>query len=107
MKNHLILSLVILVFCISALGQTDSKNLPKLTAEEIIAKHVASIGKAESIAAIKSRILVGVGVFTTKQGAGKIGGPAQFATDGQRMVLAVVLNSNDYPFEKMAYDGKD
>src|SRR5262245_841249 len=107
MKHSIFLSLIVLVFCLTGFGQTDPKNLPKLTADEIIAKHIASIGKSESIAAIKSRILVGVGEFTSRTQAGKVGGPAQFASDGPKFVLALVFNANNYPYEKLGYDGKD
>jgi len=83
------------------------RKLPKLTADEIVKKHLASIGTPDALSGVKTRIMTGVGTFTTKNRPGKIGGPAQFATDGQKIILAMVLNSNDYPFEKIGFDGKD
>jgi hypothetical protein len=86
----------------------DDKKLPKLSADEIVAKHVGSIGPKDKIAAVRTRILTGVGTLTSKiDYAGKMGGPAQFASSGDKLVLAVVFNANDYPFEKVGYDGKD
>lgn len=102
-----ILPLLLIFICgHAAFGQ--SKSLPKLTADEIVSKHLTSIGTPEAIAAVKSRVMVGVGTLNSKTThAGKIGGPAQFASEGQMLLLAMVLNSNDYPFEKVGYDGKD
>ena len=103
MRNLTFLSLFVFTLSLGAFGQ----NFPKLTADEIIAKHLASIGKPEAIAAVKSRIMVGVGEFASRTQAGKVGGPAQFASDGQKFLLALVFNANNYPYEKIGFDGKD
>ena len=103
MRNLTFLSLFVFTLSLAAFGQ----NFPKLTADEIIAKHLASIGKPEAIAAVKSRIMVGVGEFASRTQAGKVGGPAQFASDGQKFLLALVFNANNYPYEKIGFDGKD
>jgi hypothetical protein len=103
MKNLTLVSLFIFAFCFAGFCQ----NLPKLSSDEIISKHLASIGKPEAIAAVKSRIMVGVGEFTSRTQAGKVGGPAQFASDGQKLLLALIFNANNYPFEKLGYDGKE
>jgi len=106
MKNSLPL-LLLFVFPAFVLCQSDSKNLPKLSADQIIAKHLASIGEAPAITAVKTRILVGVGEFTSRNQAGKVGGPAQLASDGNKFLLALVFNANNYPYEKIGFDGKD
>jgi hypothetical protein len=109
MKKFLLpTALFALAVCAYAQGETkNSKNLPKLSADEIIAKHLASIGSESTRNAIKSRVMIGVGAFTTKVNPGRVGGAAQFATAGQSLLLAIVINSSDYPFEKFAFDGKD
>ena len=100
-------SLILLVFCLATFAQKSSdKDFPKLTADEIVSKHLDSIGKQESILAAKPLILAGTGTFSTKMQPGSIGGPAQFASVGDMMLFAMVLNANNYPFEKFAYDGK-
>jgi len=102
------LLLVFALFAVNVLSQTNgTKGLPKLTADEIVSRHLSSIGKPESIAAVKSRIMTGTGTFTSKIQPGKVGGPVQFASDGDMVLLAMVFNANNYPFEKFAYDGKD
>ncbi len=98
---------IIVVFAASSALAQDPKAA-KLTAEELIAKHVASIGTPEAIAASKSRVLVGNGFLSGGVGiAGRIGGPAQFASQDDMLLLVMIFNSNDYAYEKVAYDGKD
>src|SRR5262245_3454165 len=107
MKKSLI-PVLICAFCFVVFAQDkDQSKPPKLSADEILSKHRASVGNVDALQKIKSRILVGVGTFTTRLKPGKIGGAAQFASDGEKMLLAMVLNSNDYPFEKLGFDGKD
>jgi hypothetical protein len=79
-----------------------------MTADVLIQKHLESIGTPQARAAAKSRVLVGQGMLSSKLGyAGRIGGPAQLASEGNDFLLAIIFNSNDYPYEKLAYDGKD
>lgn len=104
----ILLPFILAALCTVVFAQDkDSSKPPKLTTDEILSKHLASVGTPEALQKIKSRILVGVGTFTTRLKPGKIGGAAQFASDGDKMLLAIVLNSNDYPFEKFGFDGKD
>jgi hypothetical protein len=42
----------------------------KMTAGELVAKHLAAIGTSEARAAVKSRIMGGRVVFTIRSGAG-------------------------------------
>jgi hypothetical protein len=107
MKNSFLPLLLLFVFPAFVLCQSDSKNLPKLSADQIIAKHLASIGEAPAITAVKTRILVGIGEFTSRNQPGKVGGPAQLASDGNKFLLALVFNANNYPYEKIGFDGKD
>jgi hypothetical protein len=107
MKKLLFLALTFIVAAHVAAQNSEPNKLPKMSAEEIISKHLASIGDQSTLASVKSRIMVGVGVFTAKTRAGRIGGPAQLASTGDKFLLAVMLNSNDYPYEKVGFDGKD
>jgi hypothetical protein len=93
---------------VSAQKDKDDKKLPKLSADEIIAKHIESIGPKNKIGTVRTRILTGIGTLTSKINyAGKLGGPAQFASSADKLVLGIVFNSNEYPFEKIGFDGKD
>src|SRR5690242_17863360 len=89
---------------VSAYGQKEKK----LTAAEVIQKHVESIGTPEAIAAAKSRVFMGKGELVSKiKNANSIGGPAQFASQGDKLVFAMAFNASDYPYEKAAFNGEE
>jgi hypothetical protein len=103
MRNAVFSLLIILVFSSLGFSQKD-----KMTSDELITRHLASIGKPDAIAAAKTRILVGKGVLTSKLGYnGRLTGPAQFVSSDDKMLLAIIFDSNEYPYEKLAFDGKD
>lgn len=97
---------LLIIFTASIVSSAQKDN--KMTADELIRKHQASIGTPEAIAAAKSRILVGQGALKSRIGyIGSLTGPAQFVSDGDRSLLAIIFNSNEYPYEKLAFDGKN
>jgi hypothetical protein len=103
MKNLISLVLCILAVCGSALAQKD-----KLSVEELLTKHAASIGTPEARAAAKSLVLVGEGTLSSKLGySGRTSGPAQFASADDKLLLAIIFNSSNYRYEKLAFDGKE
>lgn len=78
----------------------------KLKPEEILAKHLDSIGTAQARAADKSRIAVGdaeVIFVTQKSPAAK--GRIVLASAGAKNFLGLNTNSINYPLEKLSYDG--
>lgn len=108
--KYLITLVVALALSTSVFGQgkKDQKNVPQLKPEEIIARHVASIGTPEAINAAKSRVFVGQARLTSRVGyTGILTGQAQFASVGENVLLAAAFNSNEYPYEKAAFNGKD
>ena len=110
MKKTIILTIIVFTFCINSFGQAapPQKN-EKLTAEELLTRHLASIGTPEAIAKIKSRAMAGNGRLTPLRGfVGKtLTGPVQFASVDDNLLFVMMLNSNEYPYEKFAYNGKD
>ena len=94
---------VVLLFSCVCVAQ----KAEKLTSEAIIVKHLASVGTSDALAAVKSRLMVGTGVFTAKNNPGKVGGAAQLASSGDNFLLVMLLNANNYPYEKLAFDGKE
>jgi len=81
----------IFVLSLTALGQKNSTDLPKLSVDEIIGKHVASLGSFKP-GSLTSRVLVGTGEFSSKVQGEKVGGPVQFASAGSKLLLALVFN---------------
>jgi len=79
----------------------------KLKADEIIAKHLDSIGTAEVRAAAKSRMIVGdvlVTFITQKNQTAQ--GRVVMASEATKMLIGLNLNGADYTQEKFTFDGK-
>ena len=79
-----------------------------MTPEELIAKHLESIGSPAARAAMKSVTAVG----TTKatffgRGGGVAEGIAVVASEGEKYLVAMKFNNPAYPFEKLGFDGDD
>lgn len=86
--------LLIFAFCIGGTAQ-------KLSPEEIIAKHVASIGKADMIADSKRVMAIGGCEFVTHRPEQKIPGRAMLASDGTDLAFFTKFGSIDYPMERI------
>lgn len=79
----------------------------KMKAEDVLAKHLESIGTAEARADIKSQIAVGdVLVTFVSQKNQTAQGRVVLASEGAKNFLGMNLNAADYPLEKFSYDGK-
>lgn len=103
-KSFALVGILSLLF-ISSLSAQD--KLPKISVEEIVSKHLASIGTNEAINSAKSRIFVGNCDLSSKVGyAGKLSGATQLASSGNKSIFAVIFDSPEYPYEKVAFDGK-
>ncbi|HEV8592778.1 MAG TPA: hypothetical protein VGQ55_11805, partial [Pyrinomonadaceae bacterium] len=80
----------------------------KLTAEELVAKHLNSIGKAEERSALRSLMIIGDSKATFfGRGGGIAEGLSVLASKGDKYMVAMKFNNSDYPFEKMGYDGSE
>ena len=78
----------------------------KMKPEELIAKHLESIGTAEARAAMRNRIITGISELTLKQGGtGNLLGSALMASEGEKNLLMMAFQSADYPAEKIGYNG--
>lgn len=94
-----------LIFC---LFSSFSVAAQKVTPEEIITKHLDSIGSAEARKAMKSVTIIGTTKATFRgRGSGVAEGLAVLASEGGKYLVAMKFNNSEYPFEKMGYDGND
>lgn len=92
--------LFFMAFSFSSFGQ-------KLKAEEILAKHLDSLGSAEARASVKSRMVVGDAAVTfLSQKNQTAQGRIVLASAGEKLFLGMNLNAIDYPSEKFSFDGK-
>lgn len=100
------LSLSLLVLVLSS-GITAAAKKPKLTPEEVIQRHLESLGPAAGVAARKSLKAEGQVLFQVVVGGqGQLQGPSTFICDGKKLRMSMVFDINDYPGEDIAYDGK-
>lgn len=80
----------------------------KLKAEDVLAKHLDSIGTTENRAALKNMIVVGDAVVTyISQKNLPANGRVVIASAKEKMFFGMSLNAADYPLEKFIYNGKN
>lgn len=102
MKYRIVLPIVL--FSLFLLAPFASGQ--KLTADEIIAKHLDSIASAEKRSTLKSLIAVGeVRVEFITQKNQPATGRLVIASEGNRLFVGMSLNASDYPQEKFIFDG--
>src|SRR3982751_6564626 len=95
------LGAVLLSLCAATLAQ-------KMTAEEVIAKHLEAIGKSDDRAKMKNVTAVGeVAYSKLSQTAEPAIGKVVFAAEDKSSLLAMVFNNPAYHGEKIVYDGKN
>ncbi len=90
-------------------GLAHSLPADKLSTEELVTKHLASIGSTEDIAASRTRVAIGATQARLRltNTPVELSGPAQLASDGDKFLLAMVFPANNYPHEKFSFDGEN
>src|SRR5687768_13516840 len=80
----------------------------KMKAEDVIAKHLESLGPATARADEKGRVAVGTAKasFKARNAVGSIDGRAVVASMDRKAMLALAFNSPTYTGEKFGFDGK-
>lgn len=88
---------------VSVAGPADKD----LTVEELVARHLASIGAPEARAAISSRALNGTAQVIFRVGNhGQMDGGFSFISEGRKVRLGMHFKAADYNGEQLAFDGK-
>jgi len=78
----------------------------KLKPEELIAKHLESIGPAEKRKAIKTRATAGTAQVVFRVGGnGNLSGKGNILSDGPSVRMGFNFPALDYPGEQLAFDG--
>ena len=98
------LSLLLLTIPATTLTSTaDDKIKP----EQLVAKHLESIGSSEARASLKSLVIKGTSLATLRQGGrGQAEGQALMASQGNMNLISMSFPSAAYPSESLAFDGK-
>lgn len=101
------LSVIFFILTIHFVAVAAPLPAQKLKAEDVVAKHLAAIGSADALAATKSIVAIGSSKAITRTDAVKeLVGVAQMASEGNKVLLAILFNSTAYPHEKAAYNGQ-
>ncbi len=80
----------------------------KMRPEELVAKHLESIGTAEARSAARSRVASGVGQVVFRLPSSSIKqGNAGMISEGKKLCISMVFNSIDYPAEQFCFDGSE
>jgi hypothetical protein len=77
----------------------------KITLEDLVSKHRASIGTKQALASVKARMAMGLSEFESKLPSRKATGKAVITSRGEDFMFLVSLLSQEYPFEKIGYFG--
>lgn len=102
MKYKFVLPLLLLSFAVAA----PYARAQKLSAQEIIAKHLDSIGAADKRSAFKSIVASGeVSVDFISLKKQPTSGRIVLATEGSKMFVGMNLDTPEYPQERFVYDG--
>jgi len=92
-------------------SEASSNVLPvsarqKMKPEEIVAKHLQSLGSPEALDSARSRIITGTTTVTLRGGGyGQITGSARFVSQGNKSLISMIFGNIEYPYEKIGFDG--
>lgn len=102
----IITAVTLAVFSASTSGAPSPQD-EKLKPEDLVARHIESVGSAEMRAAASSRSVSGeVTLILRVGGAGNLRGEAMMVSAGPRLRFGMRFPTIDYPREDMAFDGK-
>jgi len=104
-KLSVVAILVVSLLILSSASQSSSVA-EKMKAEEVVAKHLESIGSAKARAAITTRIISGTSqvIFRTPP-PGQAIGRAVLASEGAKCLFGMSFPSPVYPREQLGFNG--
>jgi hypothetical protein len=113
MKNMMFGSIVLLLFALLIFCpfspirfETAAAQDKKLTVEELISRHLESIGNAEARSKVTSRVASGSVTLNLRVGgAGNLKGTAMMVTENPKLRFGMQFSTVDYTGEDMAFDG--
>jgi hypothetical protein len=90
---------IALIYAVS----TVAIKAQELKVEDIISKHLDSIGTKEKRAEINNRMAIGTSEFESKLPSRKTAGKAAIVSDADNLLFIASLASKEYPFEKIGF----
>jgi hypothetical protein len=100
---------LVLIFAAAVGFSPTSSSEQKMKSEDVVAKHLESVGTPAARAAIKSRIAVGTVVVSIRTPSmGQASGRIVMASEGEKHLVGMMFDKvPDYPQEKLGYDAKN
>ena len=97
---------IVLICLVGLLSAALAQENKKLKPEELIARHLDSIGSAEARAAAKTRVASGSIKLVSRIGqAGNLSGDAMMVSAGPKLRYGMNFPAPEYPGEQMAFNG--
>ena len=105
-KRISIVVLFVIALMPGLFGNVSHSAPEKMTPEVLVAKHLASIGRAKARESVNSRIIVGTSqvIFRTPP-PGQASGRAVLASEGLKNLIGMSFPSPVYPREQLGFDG--
>ncbi len=75
------------------------------TVDDVVGKHLSSVGTKESLSAVKNQLLLGNVEFKLKGSATILNGKALILSSSGKTLWGMNFASNDYPQDRFAFDG--
>jgi hypothetical protein len=92
--------------CFLSSTQSPPAQNKKLTSEELVARHLDSVGTAEARSKASTRVSSGDAKFIVRLGgSANVDGAAMMVSSGAKLRFGIRLPLNEYPGEDMAFDG--
>jgi outer membrane lipoprotein-sorting protein len=107
-RAHFIyLSLVLILAAIITASFAAPSAADSPTLQEVISKHLDSIGSPEARASMKGRVILGTAVTTFRIGGkGQANGRAVLGSQGNMSLVGISFDVPEYPRENLGFDGK-
>lgn len=105
----ILLALSLLASSSAAPAAFAGRDKEKLTAEQVVAKHLEAVGAPETRASITSRIISGAVVANFRSpSTGQVPGRAVLFSKGEKHVVGMTFEGvANYPHDRFGFDGKD
>lgn len=98
------LACLLLISCCLTIS---ASAIEKLKVEDIVQKHLQSIGTPEERAAAAHRVILGTVEFHFRaRGTGQTAGNAVLASEGSMTLIGMTFPNLEYPHERLGYDGR-
>ncbi len=87
-------------------GAESNPKPAELTLQDVVARHLESLGTPEALKAAAGRVLKGSADYTSSRRVGKVTAPFNLASAGPRYLVQLVYGHKDYPYDRIVYDGE-